>query len=96
MISFVKSCFHEISTHYGNFTITGKKVRENIVEHTVIHYYLISQIFYQNLEQNTVWKLQDFTLTLFWQKIRESIVFTKELIWRNIFRCGSSEEKRAF
>ena len=34
----------------------------------------------------TVWKLQKFTLTLFWQKIRESNAFTKwitkELIWR--------------
>ena len=25
----------------------------------------------------TVWKLQKFTLTLFWQKIRESNAFTK-------------------
>ena len=37
----------------------------------------------------TVWKLQKFTLTYFWQKFRESNVFTKgntkELIWRNIF-----------
>ena len=38
----------------------------------------------------TVWKLRKFTLlTLFWQKFRESNVFTKyvpkELIWRNIF-----------
>ena len=34
----------------------------------------------------TVWKLRKFSLTLFWQKFRESNVFTKELklIWRNI------------
>ena len=28
---------------------------------------------------NTVWKLQKFTLTLFWQKIRESSAFTKQI-----------------
>ena len=37
----------------------------------------------------TVWKLRKFSLKLFWQKFRESNVFTKEitkeLIWRNIF-----------
>ena len=37
----------------------------------------------------TVWKLQKFSLTHFWQKFRESNGFTKwitkELIWRNIF-----------
>ena len=36
-----------------------------------------------------VWKFRTFTLTHFWQKFRESNVFTieiaKELIWRNIF-----------
>ena len=40
----------------------------------------------------TVWKLRKFTLTPFWQKFRESNIFTKEstkqLIWRKIF-CES-------
>ena len=31
---------------------------------------------------NTVWLIQKFTLSLFWQKFRESNVFTKELISR--------------
>ena len=38
-----------------------------------------------------MWKLQEFTLTVFCQKFRESNVFTKELtiqlISRNIFSC---------
>ena len=29
--------------------------------------------------ENTVWKLWKFTLTYFWQKIRESNGFTKEI-----------------
>ena len=37
----------------------------------------------------TVWKMLQFSLTHFWQKIREINGFTKEitkeLIWRNIF-----------
>ena len=34
----------------------------------------------------TVWKLRTFTvITIFWQKFRESNVFTKALIWRNIW-----------
>ena len=40
---------------------------------------------------HTLWKLQKFTLTLFWQKFRETIfyqlmklLYYKELIWRNI------------
>ena len=36
------------------------------------------------LSHCVVWKLQKYSLTLFWQKFRESNVFTKELIWRNI------------
>ena len=39
--------------------------------------------------QCTMWKFRKFTLTHFWQKFRESNVFTveiaKELIWRNFF-----------
>ena len=33
----------------------------------------------------TMWKLLRFSLTHFWQKFRESNVFTKGLIWRIIF-----------
>ena len=36
----------------------------------------------------TVWKLREFSLTLFWQKFRESNVYTKEITnelisWKN-------------
>ena len=37
------------------------------------------------LTLHALWKLR-FSLTRFWQKFRESNGFTKELIWRNIFR----------
>ena len=53
---------------------------------------LISRKFCENVSKvklHTLWKLQKFTLTLFWQKFRETNVFTKEitkqLIWRNYF-----------
>ena len=35
--------------------------------------------------RHAVWKLRKFSLTLFWQKIRESKSFTKELISRVFF-----------
>ena len=48
----------------------------------------------------TVWKLREFTLTLFWQKFRESNVFirgiTKESVWRNIFSVSVVENWRIY
>ena len=46
--------------------------------------------FHEKLKTNeitvcTLWKLRKFTLTHFWQKFRESNVFTYELVSRNIF-----------
>ena len=40
--------------------------------------YPISKIFREINLQYTLWKLRKFTLTLFWQKFRQSNVFTKE------------------
>ena len=53
-----------------------KSVRENFC-----HFH----ISYRYFNWYTVWKLLRFSLTHFWQKFRESNVFTKELIWGNIF-----------
>ena len=43
----------------------------------------IAQIFDLQI---TLWKLRKFTITHFWQKFRESNVFTKEPIWRKKVR----------
>ena len=52
-------------------------------------YLLFSALFYLLCSFFTVWKLRKFTLTLLWQKFRESNTFAKELttdlISRNIF-----------
>ena len=58
----------------------------------------IAQIFDLQI---TLWKLRKFTITHFWQKFRESNVFTKEPIWRKkvrenfaVFHTHSVVEKR--
>ena len=60
-------------------------VCDNII---MVRHYIIVDMRLHHLV-HTVWKLRKFSLTLFWQKFRESNVFTKEitkeLISRNFF-----------
>ena len=57
--------------------------------HHYLPIFLLVTYFCTSQLVTTVWKIQKFTLPLFWQKFRESIIITTEiikwLIWRNLF-----------
>ena len=52
------------------------KTQESEVIKSVTCKYLLTYMYKSSLAF-TMWKVRKFTLTLFWQKIRESIAFTK-------------------
>ena len=80
----------QIKCRITTFLIVEKsKILINYLATLLSRIFAISHLDFRTSFNHTVWKLWNFSLTLFRQKFRESNGFTKqitiELIWRNIF-----------